>query len=78
MDKKTYSLCEAVADIAYLAGRNGFRTDDSREGISLFIQWAEEFERENQDVEWGIDIDMDYIDEIIGFTLNKIKDYQRE
>ena len=40
---KVYSLCEAVADISYMAAKENYRTQDSREMISQFIEWAQEF-----------------------------------
>jgi len=52
--EKVYSLCEAVADITYIAASENYRTDDSREIISQFIHWAEEFERLHKHIEWGI------------------------
>ncbi len=41
---KVYSLCEAVADISYTAAKENYRTNDSREMIAQFIEWAKEFE----------------------------------
>lgn len=68
-----YSLCEAVADIAYLAGELGYKTDDSREAISNFISWATEFEAKYKNVRWGIDDSPDYLDTIIAFAEQKLK-----
>jgi len=42
-NKQVYSLCEAVADITYIAAKENYRGDDSREMISQFIHWAEDF-----------------------------------
>ncbi|MEP6805996.1 MAG: DUF6805 domain-containing protein, partial [Flavobacterium sp.] len=41
---KIHSLCEAVADITYIAAEKKYRTDDSRAMIGQFIEWAEDFE----------------------------------
>lgn len=67
-----YSLCEAVADIAYIAGQQNFYSGDSRSDISTFIEWAKEFERINNSIQWGVDEGMDYIDAIYSFTIKKI------
>lgn len=70
MTSKTYSLCEAVADIAYAAGSKGFTTEDSRGTIALFIQWAVEFEQLNEGVKWGEGLD--YIESIDDFIEGKM------
>lgn len=67
-----YSLCEAVADIAYIAGQEGYKTPDSREAISNFISWAKEFENIYKGIQWGIDNNMDYIDAIYAFADSKL------
>ena len=48
---KVYSLCEAVADITYIAAKENYETDDSCEMISQFIHWAKEFEKLHQHIE---------------------------
>lgn len=73
---KNYSLNEAVADIAYIAASQKYRTENSREMIFQFIQWAKEFEYLHKNIEWGITPKLDYIDSIYHFTIFKIK--QRE
>jgi len=73
LDDKTYSLCEAVADIAYIAGENKYYTGDSRHDNLAFITWAVEFEEINNGVKWGIDSNIDYIDAITSFTEDKLK-----
>ena len=75
-NKQVYSLCEAVADITYIAAKENYRTDDSREMISQFIHWAEEFERLHKYIEWGINSPLDYLDSIYYFTLFKINQWQ--
>lgn len=72
---KIYSLCEAVADIAYIAAKENYRTENSREMMSLFIQWAKEFEYLHRKVEWGITPRLDYIDSIYYFTIFKISQW---
>jgi hypothetical protein len=42
--EKVYALFEAVADNAYIAAKENFRTNDSRERSGQFIEWAKEFE----------------------------------
>lgn len=69
--EKIYSLCEAVADITYIAAKENYQTDDSREMISQFIHWAKEFEYLHQHIEWGINSPLDYLDSIYYFTLLK-------
>ena len=74
--EKVYSLCEAVADITYIAAKENYETDDSREMISQFIHWAKEFEKLHQHIEWGINSPLDYIDSIYYFTLFKINQWR--
>jgi len=74
--EKVYALCEAVADISYIAAKENYRTDDSREMISQFIQWAREFEYLHKGIEWGINSPLDYIESIDYFTLFKIKQWR--
>jgi hypothetical protein len=73
---KVYSLCEAVADITYAAAKENYRTDDSREMISQFIEWAKEFENLHKHIQWGINSPLDYIDSIYYFTLFKINQWR--
>jgi len=73
---KVYSLCEAVADIAYIAAKENYRTNNSREIISQFIEWAKEFEYLHKHIEWGINSPLDYIESIDYFTLYKINQWR--
>jgi hypothetical protein len=73
--EKIYSLCEAVADITYIAACNGYRTHDSRGMITQFIAWAEDFEYMHRGIQWGINSPSDYIDSIYHFTIFKIKQW---
>ena len=73
---KIYSLCEAVADISYIAAKEDYRTDDSREMISQFIEWAKEFEYLHRNIEWGINSDLEYIDSIYYFTIFKVNQWR--
>ena len=43
-NEKIYSLCEAIADISYIAAKENYRTADSREMFNQFIEWGKEFE----------------------------------
>ena len=72
---KIYSLCEAVADISYIAAKENYCTDDSREMISQFIEWAKQFEYLHRNIKWGINSDLDYIDSIYYFTIFKINQW---
>lgn len=71
-NKKIYSLCEAVADIAFIAAKENYKTKDSREKFAQFIEWAKEFELLHKDVEWGINFLPEYIDSIQHFAIFKI------
>lgn len=68
-NEQIQSLCEAVADIAYIAGHDKYYGGDSREDTANFIEWAKEFERIHEGEEW---IDKDYIDEITKFAHEKM------
>ncbi len=72
--EKVYSLWEAVADISYIAAKENYRTQDSQEMISQFIQWAKEFEYLHN--EWGINSPLDYIESIDYFTMFKINQWR--
>lgn len=74
-NKKIYSLCEAVADITHIASIKEYKTADSREMISQFIKWAEEFEYLHRHVEWGVNAPYDYIESIYLFTTFKINQW---
>ncbi|HUN03057.1 MAG TPA: hypothetical protein PLS00_09395 [Niabella sp.] len=76
MNDKTYSLCEAVADIAYIASKENYETADSRKMISQFIESAQEFEYLHKDVKWGINFAPEYIDSINHFTTFKISQWR--
>jgi hypothetical protein len=64
------AILEATADIAYHAGHVGFTTGDSRADVSLFVQWAEEFEESHLETDWD---ESDYIMLIDEFVHKKIK-----
>jgi hypothetical protein len=66
----TYSLFEAIADIAYIAGEHHFNSGNSREDNRNFIIWGKEFEKANQGTRWGED--KDYIDTITEYTETKL------
>ncbi|MGN6353927.1 MAG: hypothetical protein ACTHLB_11095 [Parafilimonas sp.] len=74
--EKIYSLCEAVADITYIAATENYRTNDSREMIGQFIQWANEFEYLHKHIEWGVNSPLDYMDSIYHFTKFKIRQWE--
>ncbi len=73
---KVYSLCEAVADIAYLAAKENHITKDSREMINQFIEWAREFEYLHKHIQWVINSPLDYIESIDYFTMFKINQWR--
>ncbi len=74
-EKEIYSLCEAVADISYIAAEEKYRTQDSREMIDQFISWAMDFEYMHRNIEWGINSPLEYIDSIYHFTIFKINQW---
>ncbi len=73
---KVYSLCEAVADIAFIAAEENYKTEDSREKFAQFIEWAEEFEYLHRNVEWGVNFLPEYIDSIEYFAMLKINQWR--
>ncbi len=74
-NKKVYSLCEAVADIAFIAAEENYETKDSRDKFAQFIEWAKEFEWLHKEVEWGVNFLPEYIDSIYHFTIFKINQF---
>ena len=74
-NKKIYSLCEAVADIAFIAAKENYKTKDSREKFAQFIEWAKEFELLHKDVQWGVNFPPEYIDSIQHFATFKINQW---
>ena len=74
-NEKIYSLCEAVADIAFIAAVKSYQTNDSRKKFTQFIEWAMEFEYLNKEVEWGVNFQPEYIDSIYHFTIFKINQW---
>jgi hypothetical protein len=73
---KVYSLCESVADIAFIAAKENYQTEDSREMISQFIEWAKEFEYLHRNIEWGVNFLPEYIDSIEYFAMFKINQWR--
>lgn len=71
-NKQVYSLCEAVADLAFIAAKENYETKDSREKFAQFIEWAKEFELLHKNVEWGVNFLPEYIDSIELFAMFKI------
>ena len=74
--EKAYSLCETVADIAFIAAKQNYETRDSREKFAQFIEWAIEFEYLYRNVEWGINFLPEYIDSIKYFAMFKINQWR--
>ncbi len=72
---RTYSLCEAVAEISYIAATENYETTDSRDKFAQFIEWAKEFEYLHRNVEWGVNFLPEYIDSIRYFTMFKINQW---
>ena len=69
-----YDYAEALADIAYEAGKRRLRlSGNSRETIGTLIHWADEFSRRHKDTDW---IDKEYLDEIYNFTEEKLRTAQ--
>ncbi len=73
---KVYSLCEAVADIAYIAGEKNYTSSNSRKKIEDFIIWAKEFENIYGNMQWGVNSEVEYLDAIYYFTTYKINLHQ--
>ena len=76
-DKEIYSLCEAIADISYIAAEEKYVTEDSREMIVQFIEWAKDFEYMHRNIDWGVNSPLEYIDSIYHFTIFKINQCKR-
>lgn len=62
-------LLETIADIAYIAGYYKYSSGDSRLDASLFLAWANEFEKHHKITDWE---QADYISLIEEYTENKI------
>lgn len=77
-DKQINSLCEAVADIAFLAGEEKYYSGNARQDIADFIEWAKEFELINAGIEWGVNSDIEYIDAITEFAYSKMRNKDGE
>ena len=69
-EKTIYSLLEATADIAHMAGANKFYSGDSRADIAQFITWAKQFEAKYAGEQWGEQ--RDYIETIDQYAANKL------
>jgi len=67
-------LLESVADIAYIACNSIYYSGNSREDISDFIYWAEEFEKKHKHTDW---VQEDYLTEIINFSDSKLKEARK-
>lgn len=72
-DKQVYSLCEAVADISFLAGEEKYYSGNARQDMADFIEWAKEFEKINEGIEWGVNSEKDYQDAVTEFAYAKMK-----
>lgn len=75
MTRECRELMEAVADIAMMAGGDGYYGGDSRADISKMIMWAVEFEAKRKDGEDGsVTYDgMEYIEAIEEFAAAKLE-----
>lgn len=68
-----YEKQETLADIAYDMGYARVRiSPDSREKISTFIKWAEEFNKIHSNTDWS---EADYLTEISNFIAEKQSEY---
>jgi len=67
-------LMQAIAEIAYIAGLNGYATEDSRTAIHNFVSWATEFETHRSEDAAGNEtyFGKDYMTAVEEFTLHKI------
>ena len=66
---REYSICEAVADIAYIAGQHGYYGGNSRTDVDDIIKWAIEFDDKNSGRVW----DGEYMEEIEAFAVEKME-----
>lgn len=66
---KNKDLLETIADIAYIFGKNGYFSGDSRADIQEVIYLAKEFE--NQKHDWYKE---DYISLITEYSLEKVEE----
>ncbi len=73
---KIYSLCEAVADIAFIAANEQYETNDTRQKFAQFIEWAKDFESLHKDIQWVVNSELDYIDSIYYFAMFKINQWR--
>ncbi|WGK68621.1 hypothetical protein P0082_09035 [Candidatus Haliotispira prima] len=62
-------LLETVADFAYILGKAGYFSGDSRADIQEIIYWAKNFEEKNKNTNWN---KTDYILEIERYSTNKL------
>lgn len=67
-------LHESIAEIAYIAGQNGYGTEDSRVAIHNFVYWAKQFEDHRTEDGDGNELyfGKDYMTAVEEFTLRKI------
>lgn len=67
---KNQKLTETVADISFIAGEMKYFSGNSREDVSNFILWANQFQKENSNTNWH---EVDYRLTIEKFTIQKIQ-----
>lgn len=65
---------ETIADISYIAGYRRYYSGDSRIDMSVFINWAKEFEEVYKNEVWE---DRDYMLEIEAFANQKINESRK-
>lgn len=65
---------ETIADISYIAGCRRYYSGDSRIDMSVFINWAKEFEEVYKNEVWE---DRDYMLEIEAFANQKINESRK-
>ena len=65
---------EAIADISYIAGHRRYYSGNSRIDMSVFINWAKEFEDMNKYEVWE---ERDYMLEIEAFANQKINESRK-
>lgn len=69
-ETKLADFKEVIADIAYEAGRSGYKEDNSRETINQIITWANEFTEAHKCTDWST---TDYLETIYHFSDEKLK-----
>lgn len=69
-ETKLADFKEVIADIAYEAGRAGYKEENSRETINKIIAWANEFTQMHTNTDWSM---TDYLETVYRFIDEKLE-----